>query len=241
MADVGEDEPDSRPVAAAGSRGPVRRLARFGITLALVASLLYVAMDAVPPAWIGRLAAVSGLGDGDSGSLDSRAELPVSSGDIPALDATRGDVDEDVAPGDGSGREEAGQGVALEESPATGPGAPALSAPTFVVNFSSGSDLLESDAWHTLDTAALLLREEPDRIAVITDSGRGPEAQAPDPGLPGARIAAVEQYLMAAGIDRQRLRVRGQASLASEQGPGAPGAGPDGTDDRLVHISIGSR
>jgi hypothetical protein len=230
---LGPDVPGYRPA--------VRRLTRFAVTLILAASLLYMASDAVPPAWIHRLADVTGLGDivasipgfrtdapgGDEEALSSAA--PVVAGD---------DIGAGGKPLAGSRPEDSGEDV-VSSAPSGAPlEFPAPPAPDFVIHFSPDSDSLETDGWNALDSAALLLREQPDRIALITDAGHGTETRHSEPELAGARIASVQQYLLAAGIDRQRLRVGRQAAPDARQPPGDPGAGDAVGDEQFVYISV---
>jgi len=126
---------------------------------------------------------------------------------------------------------------ALDQAPGNGTVADAASSPSFFINFSPNSDLLESDAWHALDSAALLLHEQPDRIAAISHSADEPKEQ----GLSQSRITAVEKYLLAAGITRRQLWVEGHTLPGEMQEADTPGVVSTGTDGRFVFIIVGSK
>jgi len=318
-----EGEEDAELEAPPGSRGVVGRIVNLGITLILVAALVYFARDAIPPAWIERFGKVTGLdeivpaafhrasvtatssdfakyetdpmrgtpgdlpefgtgsSEGTPGDLTESETVPLvgTPGDLPEFgtgssEGTPGDltefgtgssegtpggltefgtgpsetpltgedVDSDAAIPDGAGQENTPDQI--ESVPANPPSGravvPSTSGRTFFVNFSPDSALLESDAWHELDSAALLLRQHPDRVALISDADTASGAADGDEELLGSRITAVEQYLQAAGISRQRLRAGERALPATLRGPGDPEAGSEGLDDRFVFISIGS-
>jgi outer membrane protein OmpA-like peptidoglycan-associated protein len=244
LTEFGDGGPDSGPGVAASSPGPLRRLTRLGVTLILVASLLYVTRDAIPPAWTNRFIEMTGLGEFVSRFLPPRADTSGGFEELaplPVPEAIGENTAERAVPADEIGEEEAGEGALPGEPLAAEPDLPATSAPTFFIYFTSGSDLLESDAWNALDRAALLLRGQSGRIGLITESSGGPGAEHLDSKLSEERIAAVEQYLVAAGVDRQRLRVNGRTSPESVQDPAKFGAEATGTDDRFVRITIGSR
>jgi putative secretion ATPase (PEP-CTERM system associated) len=225
------------------TRGYGRWFANLGVTLCIVAALLFFTRDAIPPAWTDRLIEVTG----------SRAvvELVLGPGtateEVPGFhvtDTEAGLAGRALPPANSSGEETIPPEVVQrddfpspEASPATAAGEPAQPEAAYLVNFSADSELLESDAWHALDSVAVLLRERPGHLALVTDLASGPEGDSPDPELSAARVSAVEQYLVAAGIDRHRLLggVRPGRGLAAADGPGA------GEEGQRVRIYIGSR
>lgn len=209
-----------------------RRLSNLGITLVILAALVYVIRDVIPPSWSDRMTEITGLprvvelllGPGtDAVAASAISKMQFETG------AVKPEVAELAVPPE---NQEAFDTRA--KIPGREEGAASNSVEGFLVNFSADSELLESDAWHALDSAAVIMRAEPDRFAVFTDLASGPVGERPDPELSQTRISAIKQYLVAAGIDRQRLSIEVPSGNLEKYISGE-GQG------RLVHISIGSR
>jgi putative secretion ATPase (PEP-CTERM system associated) len=84
-----------------------------------------------------------------------------------------------------------------------------------LISFSFDSDDLIADAYLALDRAAKLLREDAARVASITGftDSRGDSGY--NLALSRKRADAVEQYLVDAGVARERLQVEGRGVLTS--------------------------
>jgi outer membrane protein OmpA-like peptidoglycan-associated protein len=111
----------------------------------------------------------------------------------------------------------------------------------FSVSFSPGSDVLESDTWYALDGAVLKLAEQPERIALISDISRDPQSTSKNPALSGARFAAVERYLVAAGVDRNRFRAKGRDIPGNSVESVPSGLETAEKMNRIVRINIDSK
>ena len=104
-----------------------------------------------------------------------------------------------------------------------------VSEQIFLVSFSRDSDILEPDNWSVLDSAVVILNEQPDSIALIADLPRDPRSELYNLEISRARTAAVERYLLAAGVDRHRLHVEGRTV-------------PDGlAENGLSHLDVAEK
>ena len=118
---------------------------------------------------------------------------------------------------------------------------PEESGPVFSVSFSPDSDILEPDTRYALDRAVVMLGEQSDRVALIADISRDPQSKLYDPELSRARVAAVEQYLLAAGIDRDRLHTEGRTAHDGSVENGVSDLDAAEKMNRIVRISLDSR
>ncbi|MEZ5501987.1 MAG: AAA family ATPase [Halioglobus sp.] len=124
------------------------------------------------------------------------------------------------------------------ELPVTSTSAPGEHEQTFLVNFTFDSDVLLPDSHDALDGAVKRLLEQPDSVAAITGftDSRGDERY--NLSLSRKRATAVEQYLIAAGVDRQRLHVEGRGVLAAPLAERASGDELDNEPQRVVQIKL---
>lgn len=211
-------------------RGWVGRAASLGITLILAAALVFFARDLVPAevaqeltrrlgieemAWL----LSSGVERDARGSGSSEVMRRDASGRVAAHD-DRSDFDERNASLDDA--DVADLSVVSAELERD-----------FVIQFPSDSDLLDNNAWIALDRAAALLRAQPEWFAVITHGPDQPMDEQGSPDLAMMRMVAVEQYLLTAGVEPDRLR---QEDLSSNSGKNAP----EESSERFITIVIGT-
>jgi outer membrane protein OmpA-like peptidoglycan-associated protein len=102
-------------------------------------------------------------------------------------------------------------------------GAAQLEDDVFAVPFARGSDRLAEAARTGLDSAAALLREQPDRHACVlghADRGQGAQTSIE---LAARRARAVAQALSGRGVERDRIRAEARVGAFSGRGnePGA--------------------
>ncbi len=194
----------------------IGRVSSIGITLVVVAALAFFGRDLVPAGVAEQLARRLGV-DEFAWLLSSSVQSgPRETG--PAAEVSDIAVDDPVV-------DEAGLAT-----PSAIPGEPERS---FAIQFPSDSDLLDYDAWITLDRAAALLRAQPELFALIDYRSDQSMDKLSSRELAMVRIAAVEQYLVTAGVERDRLRQEGSSSAGGEDDP-------ESTSGRFITIAIGS-
>jgi hypothetical protein len=76
----------------------------------------------------------------------------------------------------------------------------------------------ESENWKALDGAVLLLRQQPDLIALIADLSQESSGELYDSELSRTRVATVECYRMAAGVNRRRLHIQEHTAVDNSAG-----------------------
>ena len=118
---------------------------------------------------------------------------------------------------------------------------PEESGQVFSVSFSPDSDIREPDTRYALDRAVVMLGEQPDRVALIADFSLDPQSKLYNPELSRARVASVERYLLAAGIDRDRLHIEGRTAHDGSVENGISDLDAAEKMNRIVRISLDSR
>jgi outer membrane protein OmpA-like peptidoglycan-associated protein len=111
---------------------------------------------------------------------------------------------------------------------------------TFLVSFAFDSDDLLPDSHQALDSALEKLRDRPDSFASITGFTDSQGDDHYNLALSRKRADAVEQYLVDAGVARQRLQVEGRGVLTTPVDDQYPGAAFDMEPHRIVQIKLGS-
>jgi outer membrane protein OmpA-like peptidoglycan-associated protein len=86
-----------------------------------------------------------------------------------------------------------------------------------------------------------MLGEQSDRVALIADISLDPQSKLYDPELSRARVASVERYLLAAGIDRDRLHIEGRTAHDGSVENGILNLDAAEKMNRIVRISLDSR
>jgi outer membrane protein OmpA-like peptidoglycan-associated protein len=118
---------------------------------------------------------------------------------------------------------------------------PAEEAPeqTFLIKFPFDSDELIPDSHHVLDNALVMLKENPDSVASITGftDNRGDKQY--NIALSIKRANAVQQYLVSAGIARERLTVEGRGIL-TDPIDGVADEADSMQPFRIVQIKVGA-
>jgi len=85
--------------------------------------------------------------------------------------------------------------------------------PVYLINFSFDSDALIPDSLHVLDSVVVKLEENPASVASITGFTDNLGDKQYNLELSRKRADAVEQYLVAAGVAKERLSVEGRGVL----------------------------
>lgn len=109
---------------------------------------------------------------------------------------------------------------------------------TMLVGFSPDSTNLDREARFVLDEAVRVLRRNAQNTALITGHPDGLGDEAYNSALSRERALVVEDYLLAAGVDRQRLSVHGREPVSGETVPLSEDSGPDREQYRIVTIQI---
>ncbi|MBK6508943.1 MAG: OmpA family protein [Haliea sp.] len=111
---------------------------------------------------------------------------------------------------------------------------------TILISFPFDSDDLIPDSHLALDRAATMLRDNASSVASITGFTDNQGDTQYNLVLSRKRAIAVEQYLVGAGIERDRLRVEGRGVLTDPIE--AQSAGEEGAMEpyRIVRIKLGS-
>lgn len=239
-------------------KGLLPRISSIGITLLIVLALLYIVKDIVPPALVERVVAMAGLEQLIPLDPGLEAKIPVAQETYDARSATEVST-VDAAAEDWAANEDLQELMAVE--PVVGPAAePAadptveptaelsaieaglvdssaaepLEQPEFPVRFMHNSGLLETEAWHVLDSVALVLRQEPDSIAIIRDEADSAQSEE----LSLARVTVVERYLIAAGIESHRIQIGNPQPPVSALEEGVREADETFPENRFVYVSI---
>jgi outer membrane protein OmpA-like peptidoglycan-associated protein len=129
--------------------------------------------------------------------------------------------------------------VAEPEAPGDPSSVTQVPEQTFLVNFPFDSDKLIPDSHHVLDSALVMLKENPDSVASITGfaDNRGDKHYNLD--LSVKRAMAVQQYLVDAGIAQERLLVEGRGVLTDPVEVDNTEAMDSMQQYRIVQIKIG--
>lgn len=188
----------------ATSRSTWQRFSSLGIIAVLVVSLAYMLTSVVSNGVIERLVKMV-----DISGPPPTASGPAARGSSVGMTAevTRSEPAVPMA------------GASLAKSPAEGSTVPAqsevLEEPerTFSVSFTINSDALRTENWNALDSAVVELGRQPDMIVLITDLSQESLGELYDSELYRSRVAAVERYLMAAGVNPRRLHVQEHTAL----------------------------
>jgi type II secretory pathway predicted ATPase ExeA len=220
--------------APADQRSILWRVSNWIIPVILVLALLIFARDLVPPDVAKRLAGMAGLEE-FAWLISSEVERgPIVAGNTAAA---TGFAAEDVIPGAdltrGAGLDATASNTALEGA---GPDAAGEPVQDFYVQFEADSELLDYDAWMTLDRAAALLRAQPEVFGLVVYRSGESLDRLSNLELAQVRISTIEQYLETAGVNPARLRLENALALELDR------AAQDlnGNAGRFIQISIGS-
>ncbi len=167
----------------------------------------------------------------DRQTLQITAEEPKTLSQVPPDSATR-NLNE-LAPANLSSEEKdmlAADGTTVQEQAET----------TFLVSFAFDSDDPLPDSHQALDSALEKLRDQPDSFASITGFTDSQGNEYYNLALSRKRADAVEQYLVDAGVARQRLQVEGRGVLTTPVDDQSPGVAFDMEPHRIVQIKLGS-
>ena len=112
-------------------------------------------------------------------------------------------------------------------------------AVVFQIRFPFDSDAVVPDSYNALDDAVAMLRDQPELFASITGFTDDAGNENYNLALSRKRADAVAQYLVDAGIARQRLRVEGRGVLLNTSDTGVSAAAQL-EPQRIVAIRLGS-
>ncbi|MDZ7782444.1 MAG: OmpA family protein [Halioglobus sp.] len=107
-----------------------------------------------------------------------------------------------------------------------------------LVGFPPDSAELDREARFVLDETIRILRRHKQSTASITGYSDGLGDDAYNTVLSRERALAVEDYLLASGVDGERLRVQGGEPVSGESEPVPEDGGPDREQYRIVRILI---